>query len=500
MKCNGFDYLIQKPLDFIVNEIYYVDFDIPYPSFDECNIEKVFMTITHCISMSAILMFIGILIYHKIRYKTYKFDKWVNKSIFTLFDDYYMSKFINNSVSDFSILQTEVIKSPEQVLCVKKRTNSKLSDWVHRKNVYIFDCEQYCCLCCCDFWVVSLYNPILNKLKLKYREMKRFFYGNIKIMAFYSVSYGFMLFKPIEYILSLFLANPCIIPTDGYNNYILLIFVFFDLVLSFWYTFNIYFLMAFITLRREIQRIDPRDKLARAYVLRFTLLKGLIFGFFIFILKILLIWNSGRYFYEISKSSPLAVYTIGRQLIFLSLMAKSVLFCKNMAIKNDDDILKEESKIFKMQNYFYKRNIRSIGVIAVIEQLKLNNRDHNEYNEEKLNKEIEDVYSDKIKELETIFQINDAQHFKNILIKTRNTSKYTKGTAFFILLDCFLVTSANVMILASFSLDKNDEICLYETVIDVLMLIVSVMEHFIIPYFIFKAVRTKNFFGKEEIN
>ena len=478
MACSFFKFLNQDPLLFdIVNPDFNV-VDIDYPSLTDCNFKEFEfdLALNRIVRFSAILLFIGVLLYHKYQYKTFFFKNWVDDSIFTLLDVYYHAK---KSKLDHSI-----------------SVSQEFSNCALHKNVYIFDFETYCCLCCHPYWIHHVYYPLKKFLKEKSLKIKMFFLKNSKTISYYSITFGFMLFKSIEDVLSLLLANNCLIK----NQTLITIFVLLDLFLTFWYTFNIYFLMSFLTIRREIQRIDQKNQLERAYILYFTLAKGFFFGLLVFLIKVVLIFNTGKFFYEIGRSPALALYSLGRQLIFLSLLGKCV--GKNMAIKNDCEVLKEESKIFLMQNFIYKKSIGITNVVKILENEYNEDPKNFKYDGERLSKKLEEVCNDKIEELEKIFQINDSQIFKNVLIKSSKTSKYPKRIAFLIFLDCFLYVIIDIMILASFKMSRDEDAkdlkCNYHIFINIVITIVAAMECFLMPYYIFYTVKRRTFFGNEE--
>lgn len=453
------DYLNSPPLLFTT-----MDFCLQnnIPSFFKCNhdLGGYFFLIIRIISILIIVVFCVVLIWKRKRIAT-----WIDNSIFAYFDDYKKESYEEIGIDDNS---DEIGKNET------------------KNNVYIFDFEKYCCQNCCDIWKKFIYEKIIkNCLKNAIIEpLKNILYKYRKNVSFFLVVFGLMIFRPLEYILSLFFANSCICS----YNFSPIIFVFIDLFLSFFYTFNFYFLIAMICLRREIQRIDPLDKLRRAQFFHFTFLKGLYFGILVLIVKLLLIANTGRYFYEIGISSDFACYSLGRQLIFLSLLIKNFIK-KKKAIKNNCNVLREVSTLNNIEDYIYKN---SLGIETIDELIKQDDNQMENFREE-IKKKIEEKKKHKICEVNKILEINEKQNFKNIIFKKSYSSNWPKFTTFLIFIDCLIVATVDIMVLLSIT--KNETDCNYQSAFLGISFVVIIIEQSMSAIFFFKTVDKKMFFG-----
>jgi len=475
-----------------------------YPNPSECVLNNYGMAIKRILGFVALFLFLCILCYHKYKYKTFHMKKWVDQSIFTIFDAKKSSNSRKQDINDPNENHND-LNSPEKKIHnndeEEENNEFKEDDFQKRnglesKNVYIFDWESYCCLCCPKCWLKNVYNPITDFFSAMIKRFSNFIskFISLKSFSFYCVVFCFMLFRPFDYIFSMILANNCVTDEEGYKY----LFMFWDLFSSFIYQFNVYFLVTFIVLRRELQRIDPKDKLARAELLRFTFNKGLGFGVLIFLIKFLLMANTGRYFPEIGSDPALSFYSLARQLIFLSLILKSLLRRRN-AIKTDCEVVKEEAKIYLMLNYLYKNSIGKTNVFKYLQIESLNHAKEIIYDEERLARYLDAQNQQKTLEMVKIFEINDAQNFKNVLLKSSRASSYPRYTIWALSLDFFFDMVGDLLSLASYKLTYllGVEFCHYFNFFFSLSLIAKVIELFLLPYLLFLTVKKKNFFGKE---
>lgn len=481
MSCSSFsDYFNAKPVFFNIS-----DFDLGVsclPCENPSDFIEYHTMIIRIIAIIAIILFIIYIFVLKRSHISHLDD-----SIFKYFNDDFVDrkeeKKQNEELQQIPLLERgEIRENPRPQ--AKKR----------QKNIYICDFQTYCC----ERLIPSCFRGKLWKyiyddsddFNLTIKNMSfftKFLFKYRKKLSFYLVIYGFMLFRPLEYILSIFLANECI----EYNSYYRIGFVIVDTILSFCYTMSIYFLMAFLTVRKEMQEIPKDHHEQRAEILNFSFMKGFYFGVIIMIVKILLIANTGRFFSEIGRSTDWALYSLIRQMIFLSLLLRSVLF-KKKAIKNNSYYLRKESNLIQTRNYIQKNPI-GLFTINKIDKKNTNEQLFKQNLSDKLDKEI-DL---KIKTIEKIYEINELKgNFKVVLMK-KDSSSYPKYTSFMIVLDCCIVAVAAIMILFSYKIPQS-YICSYEGAIDSLYYIMMLLEQFVSPLLLFKTVKIENFFSKEE--
>ena len=490
------------------------DFDMGisdcYPTFSCCNLIGYEMGVKRILGFVALFLFICLVIYHKMKYKSWLFNNWVEDSIFTIFDPLKKENDesednTENEDSDPSITPKKKKSLPNTEEIVDKfKQEIKKTHGPGGKNVYLFDWEQNFCLCCSPSWIKNVYMP-LHKCFSRFSDCLHtvvFNKINLKYCSYYCVVFAFMFFRPMDYLFSFFLANPCYGGHEGPKS----LFLIWDLFSSTIYTLNVYFLVTLIVLRRELQGINPNDKKGRQELFFFTFHKGLGFGILIFSIKLLLMANTGRYFPEIGSDPARAFYSLGRQLIFLTVIMKSC-FRKRTAIKNDCDFAKEECKI-SMMKHFLDRN--SLGKSSVFKFFQkeggdLEERKEGEYNFDanRLKNFLDDVKRKKLGRLVKMFKINDEQNFQNPLLKTSKTSSMPKWTVWLLSLDFCLVIVTDVFELTSYKFtNPNDsqQYCQIYNSFTTISLVVKVLELFILPFLCSQTVRKINYFGKEEDN
>lgn len=277
------------------------------------------------------------------------------------------------------------------------------------------------------------------------------------------------------------------------------VFFLWDLLSASVYTFTVYFLVTFVVLRRELQRIGSRDNRSRREMLMFTFRKGLVFGLMLLAFKLLLMLCTGRLVHEASSESSAigAVYSLAREVLFLSVLFKGLLRRRH-AIKTDCDVVKEEAKIYLMLSFLYKKGIGRPTVVRFFRS-ELAQSKELQFNKTRLKGELRRCREAKLRELEKTLEINDVQNFRNVLLKSHKSSVYPKRAILIMSVIFAAILISDCLSLGSFMLIPQNQVsCNYYGTFIVLKWITKFLEFYYLPYLLTKTVQKRVFFGEEE--
>lgn len=336
-------------------------------------------------------------------------------------------------------------------------SKSVLTIW---ESLFCLSCSRFPCYWSLKSFFSRIWDIITKPIKTK-----------LKMFCFIIICFAYTICTPIERIIEIiYIETDCIYPV-----YIV------QMIISPLKVFYCVFLFSFLTNRREYLRVNSDEKQIKGDYIYYYFEKAILFA---------------------SLSVPIALisyilapieigyilFKLGRNIFYLQLikMKKSL---KYVQIKNDCDVLKEESKTYEIINYFAKNLISQERMSLFFRKSKKYGDEGLFLDEESFKKNLNRFKKCKLDELKIKLKILDEQKPKNILVRKNRTSYFPLFTIILHYVDCyccFVVCGLTIVFRLLKSDLDNDE---FDQVLIIYTLINDILECFVLPMFNFISLK-----------
>ena len=188
---------------------------------------------------------------------------------------------------------------------IKNEQNESLKNPLEKKKkfVFLFDCYETFCSCCCQYWLQKIYFPFRYFcLKIVYKISLRF-NMNLKTYGIVFITFGNFFLIPTLNLLSI-IDSKCV--TNEIKQYseilgiiVKIMFLIITISLSTIFFFNCLFIISFVSIRKEMFKVQNNKQ--RGMLIFYCLKKATIFSFFVICVEIIFInikFNDANIDYE----------------------------------------------------------------------------------------------------------------------------------------------------------------------------------------------------------
>ena len=396
----------------------------------------------------------------------------------------YYENLLSNSI--FSIFT--VSASPPSSIFETSSSSLRMFQYKAKvyKTTYIIDFFSCFCLFFNMKCIEIIYSPIKRLYDKFSNKCSEIFLNNIQYSAFYLVNFGMVFLIPLEHLLSV-MISPCLARYTTYIYFIL------DAIMASCGIFICVFIFSFLSIRREIISIDPKDTLTRQAFLLYHLRKALLFAFALLVFKIVIMILTGTSYLEVGEDPETSIYWIGKNMFLLGLVKTSS--AKIIQIRNDCCFLKEESRFYLIESFLNK--ITLIPQSSLVKHLK-------EGYKKKMNPiewaktKLKQENANNLEKFKEEIRINDEQIFKNILRTNGVYSFIPVWLLYYIFFDCIcsILLSLLSILVFKFNVFQEDG-CNLGSLIIMGFVILDLLECSLFPYLIYLVTQKKNIFGDE---
>lgn len=341
-----------------------------------------------------------------------------------------------------------------------KRESFNLSVEPSWESLFCLSCSKFSCYWRLKSFFSRTCSKITKPIKLK-----------LKMFCFIFICFAYTICTPIQRIAEIIYIES----ESAYPVYIV------ELIIAPLKVFYCVFLFSFLTNRREYLRVNSDEKKIKGDYIYYYFEKAFLFALLSFPIALIS-------YILVPIEIGYVLFKFGRNIFYLQIIKKKKSL-KYVQIKNDCDVLKEESKSYEIINFFSKNLISQEKMTLFFKKAKRYREDGLFLDEESFKKNLDRFRKCKLEELKLKLKILEEQQPKNILVRKNRTSYFPIFTIILHFADCscsFLVCGLTIIFRFLKSDLNNDD---FNKALVIFTLINDIFECYILPIFNFISLK-----------